>query len=68
MRTNTSDTAPFQPIKQASYLSGMSQYFIRKGILDGKIAHVKSGNKYLVNVPKLLEELNSNSGKSAASN
>lgn len=49
---------PFQPVTLASETSGFSQYQLRKGIKDGWVPHVRSGNKYLVNVPALMEQMN----------
>ena len=37
--------------------TGLSSYYIRRGIRDGSIPHIKSGSKYLVNVVRLLESL-----------
>ena len=61
MRTITDRNAPYQGIAQASFVSGMSQYYIRQGILNGTIPHIRSGNKYLVNVPAFIEQLNQQS-------
>lgn len=48
---------PFQKIPDACRTTGLSQYYLRKGCKDGSIPHVKSGPVYLINVPKLLEQL-----------
>lgn len=53
----TDRNAPWQSIKDASYSTGMSQYYIRQGIANGDIPHIRSGSKFLVNVPRLLEKL-----------
>ena len=48
---------PFQTIEQAARTTGLSKYYLRKGCKDGTVPHVKTGTKYLVNVPKLLRQL-----------
>ena len=48
---------PFQKIPEASKTTGLSMYFLRQGCKDGSIPHIKSGNVYLINVPKLLRKL-----------
>lgn len=49
---------PYQPIFLASETTGISQYYLRKGIKNGTIPFVRTGNKYLINVPALLEQMN----------
>lgn len=48
---------PFQSIQDACKTTGLSQFYLRRGCKDGSIPHVKSGAKYLVNVPLLLKQL-----------
>lgn len=48
---------PFMKIGAASRATGLSQYFLRQGCKDGSIPHIKSGTVYLVNVAKLLRQL-----------
>lgn len=50
---------PFMKIPDACRATGLSQYFLRKGCKDGTIPHIMSGRVYFINVPKLLEQLNS---------
>ena len=45
-------------IDEVSKLTGLSYTFIRKLCLNGKIVHVKTGGKYLVNLDKFYEYLN----------
>lgn len=45
-------------IKNTAKLFGLSEYFIRQKVLCGEIVSVKTGNKYLVNVDKFAEYLN----------
>ena len=53
--------APFQKIPDACKVTGLSQFFLRKGCKDGTVPHVKSGNAYYVNIPALLEKLDKQS-------
>jgi len=48
------DAAPFQRIKDATRITGLSQSYLRAGCKAGTVPHVMSGNVYLVNVPALL--------------
>ena len=45
---------PFQKITDASKITGLSAYFLRKGCKEGTIPHIKSGGVYYINVPALL--------------
>jgi hypothetical protein len=48
----------FQTIQDAGRTTGLSQYFLRRGCRDGTIPHIKSGKKFLINVPLLIEQMN----------
>lgn len=48
---------PFMKIKDACRVTGLSCYYLRRGVRDGSIPHVKSGTVYLINVPALLKQL-----------
>lgn len=52
---------PFMKIKDACAVTGLSQFFLRRGIRDGIIPHLTVGVppncKYYVNVPALMEQL-----------
>lgn len=50
-------SAPFQGIQNAAQITGLSQYYLRKGCRDGSIPCVKSGTTFYVNVPALLAQL-----------
>lgn len=45
-------------LRQASQATGLSYDFLRKLCLQGKITHVKTGCKILVNMEKLINYLN----------
>ena len=48
---------PFLKIRDASKVTGLSQYFLRRGCRAGTVPHVRSGTVYLVNIPALLRQL-----------
>lgn len=47
----------FQTIRQTARITGLSECFIRKQVKTGKCPGVYSGNRFLVNVPALLTQL-----------
>lgn len=47
----------FQSATETSKSTGVSQYYLRKLIKEGKAPGVYSGRKFLFNVPALLEQL-----------
>lgn len=49
---------PFLSIRDACDETGLSMFYLRKGIREGKIEAIQSGAKYFVNMPRLLEALN----------
>lgn len=52
---------PFQKITDACRTTGLSTFYLRRGVRDGSIPHVTVGVppncKYYVNVPALLAQL-----------
>ena len=54
-------------IDETAALLGLPKYWVRQKVLNGEIVAVKSGKRYLVNVDKLIEYLNSNTLKPAES-
>ena len=46
---------PFATIEEN--ITGLSQHQLREGCKSGMIPHVKSGIKYLIYIPALLEQL-----------
>lgn len=60
--------SPFQSIVGAAYLTGLSAGFVRKGVRDGSIPHIKVGSDYRVNMPLWLAQLNQQSLKEGAEN
>lgn len=59
--SKTDDHAPFQRIREACRITGLSQTYLRAGCRAGTIPHAKAGNVYLVNVPALLRQLDAES-------
>ena len=49
---------PFLKVKDACRVTGLSQFYLRNGVRDGTIPHIRSGSTIYINVPKLLEQLN----------
>lgn len=56
---------PFQKIPEAARTTGLSTYFLRHGVRDGSVPHIKSGTVYLINVPALLRKLDAESNSRA---
>ena len=54
-----------QPIffffKQAAKTTGLSEWFLRQALKNGTLPHIRTGTKVLVNVPRLLVELDEQS-------
>ena len=55
---------PFQSIKDACNSTGLSQHFLRQGVIAGTIPHIRAGKKIFVNVPLLIQQMNAESVKS----
>lgn len=47
----------YQSIKDTVRTVGVSDYFLRKQLKAGKLPHIRSGSKVLVNVPALITQL-----------
>ncbi len=47
-------------IDETAVLLGLPKHWVRQKVLNGEIVAVRSGKRYLVNVDKLIEYLNSN--------
>ena len=55
---NFNPEAPYQTISRASYLTGLSCYFLRNGCRDNSIPHIKVGREYKINMELLKKQLN----------
>lgn len=45
-------------LKDASSRTGVSYDWLRKMCINGKIVHIRAGNKYLLNWDRLVDYLN----------
>ena len=50
--------AVYHSIRESARLTGLSEYFLRQRQRAGFIPGIYSGKKFLVNVPSLMEQLN----------
>ena len=48
-----------ETVKTTAKMFGLAEHFVRQLVLSGKIVAVKAGRKYLVNIDKFAEYLNS---------
>ena len=53
----------FMSIRQTASETGLSEYYIRKGVHENSIPHICSGVKILVNYPLFIKQLEEQSGK-----
>lgn len=44
-------------IKDTARYTGLSEYYLRSRLKEGKINHITSGTKVLINLPLMLAEL-----------
>lgn len=59
MIDNTIDLIPEMiTIKECSSRTGVSYDWIRKMCLQGRVVHIRAGNKYLINFQKFIAYLN----------
>ena len=49
-------------LREASRRTGLSYDFLRKGCLEGRFVHIRSGSKFLINFNKLCDTLNGEGG------
>lgn len=48
---------PFASIDDAARITGLSRFYIRRGVRAGEIQHIMVGKKYYINLPALFERL-----------
>lgn len=48
---------PFMSIEEAAAFTGLSQHYLRQGVRNNTIPHIRCGTSYKVNVPQLLDRL-----------
>ena len=49
--------APYQPLRAAAELTGLSLYYIRNGVKAGTIPAIRMGRDWRVNMPIFLAQL-----------
>ncbi|MDE5936420.1 MAG: helix-turn-helix domain-containing protein [Ruminococcus sp.] len=47
-----------ETINKAAEITGLSKHFIRQKAVNGEIVCIRAGNKYLINIDKLIEYFN----------
>ena len=55
-------------MKQAAEETGLTYNAVRKMCLQGKIVHIRTGSKFLINMEKFAEFLNEGDGTDEADN
>ncbi len=65
MRKKLNNDAPFQSVRGAAYITGLSAAYIRAGCKDGSIPCIKVGAEYRVNMPVWRAQLNTQSAACA---
>ena len=60
-------TSSFLSQKRAAQTTGISETFLRRLVKQGKIPGFYTGNRFMVNVPMLIELLNSPEGLASLS-
>lgn len=58
----------FQTIRQTAKLGILSEYNLRLRLAQGKLPGVYTGNRFLVNVPMLIERLDAESEEGGVAN
>lgn len=64
---NCSAEKTFMNLTDACKATGLSTYYLRRGCKDGSVPHIKSGAKYMINVPGLLQKLDEESRRGTGS-
>jgi len=54
---------PYKTIKETHNSSGLSMYYLRTGLANGTIPHIKIGKKYYINYPLFMQKLEAESVK-----
>lgn len=56
---------PFRTVNETIAATGLSEFYLRQGIKNGTVPHIRSGNAIFINYPMLMERLNRESCKQA---
>lgn len=51
------ENVPYQTIPHAAMTTGLARSYLRAGCRAGTVPHIRSGGKYYICVPALLEQL-----------
>lgn len=62
------NTKLFQSINEAAETTGLSTYFIRANVRLGKIPHIKTGNKVMINMNMFLQMMDNLSAEGVSIN
>lgn len=66
-RTKKADpAAPYQPLRAAAEITGLSHYYIRNGVIAGEIPAIRMGRDWRVNMPLFLAMLEEKAKSGAA--
>lgn len=57
MKAAVHNGAPFQGVQETYRLTGISPRILYEGANSGRFPHIRVGNRFLFNVPALLEIL-----------
>ncbi|MCC8078632.1 MAG: hypothetical protein LIO57_00975 [Oscillospiraceae bacterium] len=55
---DTTETTMFLNINDTAAHFGLARSFVRAGCIAGRIPHIKCGQKYMINIPMYMEQLN----------
>ena len=53
----TEDGPIFVDLRKASSRTGLSVWYLRRGCISGDLPCIRSGKKYMVHLPRLLQTL-----------
>ncbi len=53
-------------INETAQILGLAKYYIRQLVLQNKISYVRSGKKYLINLDKAIDYLNTGDNKNTS--
>ena len=68
MNVSTEFRPIYLSIKDTARYTGLSEYYLRTRLREGKIHHITSGTKVLINLPLMLAELEKQSTQLAQGN
>ena len=68
MNVSTEFRPIYLSIKDTARYTGLSEYYLRTRLREGKIHHITSGTKALIHLPLLLAELEKHSTEPARQN